>query len=199
MATNTTRRSGESTRAEILRVSLELFSRKGYDGTSIRDIAEAMGLTKSSLYYHFSGKEAIIRALLDDRRSELDALLDWIDEQPPGDDLLRRTALRWVDSTTPQRMQGMRFAHANRPMMAQLAAEGGDIRSWFGEVLERVMPDESPVEATLRARMAFDTVSAALFAALGTDATDDEVLATARDATIALTADPDAPVDRVVR
>ncbi|WP_222122091.1 TetR/AcrR family transcriptional regulator [Curtobacterium sp. 9128] len=181
------RRPGSETRAEILRVALELFTARGYEGTSIRDIAEALGITKSSLYYHFAGKEAIIRALVDDRRDELDALLAWIDEQPPGPDLLRRTALRWVDATSPQRIRGMRFAHANRPMMQKLADEGGDIRTWFDEVVARLVPADAPRTETLRARMAFDTVSAALFAALGTDATEAEVLQAARAATIALT------------
>lgn len=183
-----TRRPGSETRAEILRIALELFTAKGFEGTSIRDIAEALGVTKSSLYYHFSGKEAIIRALLDDRRDELDELLAWVGTQPDGPDLLRRTALRWVESTSPQRIRGMRFAHANRPMMAKLAAEGGDIRSWFGEVVDRVLPPGAGVPERLRARMAFDTVSAALFAALGQDVTDDQVLDAARAATIALTA-----------
>ncbi|MEN0104088.1 MAG: helix-turn-helix domain-containing protein [Curtobacterium sp.] len=195
-----TRRPGSETRAEILRVALELFTSRGYEGTSIRDIAEALGVTKSSLYYHFASKEAIIRALLDDRRGELDALLAWIDEQPPGPDLLRRTALRWVDSTSPGRIRGMRFAHANRPMMQKFAEEGGDIRSWFDEVVDRLVPADAPWTERLRARMAFDTVSAALFAALGTRASEEEVLATARAATIALT-DPErpGPVGRVAR
>jgi hypothetical protein len=71
--------------------------------------------------------------------------------------------------------------------MGRLAADGGDIRSWFDEVVDRVVPPGATVEQRLRARMAFDTVSAALFAAQGTDAGTDDVLAAARTATIALT------------
>jgi AcrR family transcriptional regulator len=197
------RRSGSETRAEILRVALELFTSRGYEGTSIRDIAEALGVTKSSLYYHFASKEAIVRALVDDRRDELDDLLAWIDAQPSDpthpDRILRATALKWIDSTSPQRVQAMRFAHANRPIMSRLAADGGDIRSWFDEVVDRVVPDESPLEQRIRARMAFDTVSAALFAALGTDATTDDVLAAARTATIALTEPPTRTDQRPAR
>lgn len=198
-----TRRPGSETRAEILRVALELFTSQGFEGTSIRDIAEALGVTKSSLYYHFASKEAILRSLLEDRRGELDELLAWIDEQPPAPDLLQRAALRWVDSTSAGRIRGMRFAHANRPMMHKLADDGGDIRAWFDEVVERLVPADAPWTEKLRARMAFDTVSAALFAALGTDAPQDEVIATARAATLALTrpasADRTAPVDRLGR
>jgi AcrR family transcriptional regulator len=181
-----TRRPGTETRAEILRVALALFTERGYEGTSIRDIAEALGITKSSLYYHFDGKEAIIRALVGDRREEIDEFLAWIEEQEPSSELPLRAALRWIDATTPERIQGMRFAHANRPVMARLADSGGNIRSWFDEVIDRLLGDDAPMPDKLRLRMAFDTVSAALFAALGSSATEDEILAAARSATIAL-------------
>lgn len=183
----TTRRVGSETKTEILRVALELFTERGYEGTSIRDLAEVLGMTKSSLYYHFANKEAIVRALLDGRQNEIDDLLAWVDLQEPGPDLLRRTALRWVESTGRERVQGMRFAHANRPIMQKLAAEGVDRRSWFDAVVDRVLVAESSTPDRLRAQMAFDTVSAALFAAQGTNASDDDVLKAAHSATIRLT------------
>ncbi|MBF4584789.1 TetR family transcriptional regulator [Curtobacterium sp. PhB137] len=183
----TTRRPGSETRAQILRVALEQFTERGYEGTSIRDIAEALDITKSSLYYHFTNKEAIVRALLDGRRNEIDELIAWVESQQAGPDLLRRAAVRWVESTGRDRVQGMRFAHANRPIMQKLAAEGTDRRSWFDAVVDRVLPEAAPRADRLRAQMAFDTVSAALFAAQGSDASDDEVLEAARTATIMLT------------
>jgi AcrR family transcriptional regulator len=95
---NEKRRSGNETRSEILRVALELFTERGFEGASIRDLAEALGMTKSSLYYHFASKDAILAALMENRRDEVDGLLAWVDDQPRTPDLLRRTALRWVDS-----------------------------------------------------------------------------------------------------
>jgi TetR/AcrR family transcriptional regulator, cholesterol catabolism regulator len=50
----------ESTLNEIRRVALDLFSTKGYEGTSIRDIAEGVGIRTSSMYHHFASKEAIL-------------------------------------------------------------------------------------------------------------------------------------------
>ncbi len=57
--------SGEDTRQRILDVSAELFVDQGYDGTSLREIAERLGVTKAALYYHFSSKDQILRALLE--------------------------------------------------------------------------------------------------------------------------------------
>ncbi len=48
---------------EILEKSLELFANQGYFGTSMDDIAKAVGIKKASLYSHYSGKEGIFTAL----------------------------------------------------------------------------------------------------------------------------------------
>ena len=48
----------------ILDESLALFSVKGYDGVSMSDIAEAVGIKAASIYKHYTGKEAIFRSIL---------------------------------------------------------------------------------------------------------------------------------------
>lgn len=60
---------GQQTRQAILDAALELFADKGYLGTSIRDIAGAVGVRESALYNHFSSKEAIVIGLLDAARA----------------------------------------------------------------------------------------------------------------------------------
>lgn len=52
-----------STRERILDIALELFTERGYDKTSLRDIAERLGTTKAALYYHFERKEDILLEL----------------------------------------------------------------------------------------------------------------------------------------
>jgi len=52
-----------STRERILNVALELFTEKGYDGASLREIAEQLGVTKAAIYYHFASKDDILMAL----------------------------------------------------------------------------------------------------------------------------------------
>jgi AcrR family transcriptional regulator len=52
------------TRQRILEVAAHLFSERGFAGTSIRDIADALGVTKAALYYHFPSKDAILGELV---------------------------------------------------------------------------------------------------------------------------------------
>jgi AcrR family transcriptional regulator len=51
------------TRERILDVALDLFIEHGFDGTSLREIAEHLGITKAALYYHFASKDDILMAL----------------------------------------------------------------------------------------------------------------------------------------
>lgn len=52
-------------REEILRISLRLFSNKGYHATSIRDIARAAGITEGLIYHYFESKEDLLKSIVD--------------------------------------------------------------------------------------------------------------------------------------
>ncbi len=54
---------GSATRERILDIALELFNEKGYENTSIREIAERLGTTKAALYYYFARKQDILLEL----------------------------------------------------------------------------------------------------------------------------------------
>jgi AcrR family transcriptional regulator len=53
----------EQTRKQILATSLELFMAQGYEATTVDGIAEAAGVTKPTVYYHFESKEDLFHAL----------------------------------------------------------------------------------------------------------------------------------------
>jgi AcrR family transcriptional regulator len=55
--------AGASTREKILDVALDLFTDQGFDGTSMREIAERLNISKPAIYYHFASKEEILMAL----------------------------------------------------------------------------------------------------------------------------------------
>jgi AcrR family transcriptional regulator len=55
----------DSRRRQLLRASARLFREKGYDGTSVRDIAQATGLQSGSWVYHFPTKQDILVAVME--------------------------------------------------------------------------------------------------------------------------------------
>jgi AcrR family transcriptional regulator len=52
-----------STREKILDVALDLFTDQGFDGTSMREMAERLNISKPAIYYHFASKEEILMTL----------------------------------------------------------------------------------------------------------------------------------------
>lgn len=54
----------QNTKDRILEEAINLFSIKGYDGISIRDISKAVGIKESSIYNHFSSKEEILDIII---------------------------------------------------------------------------------------------------------------------------------------
>jgi AcrR family transcriptional regulator len=66
--------SGGSRREQILSCALELFRKQGYDRTSLREISERLGISKSGLYHHFGAKDDLVMSLVGpplDRINEL--------------------------------------------------------------------------------------------------------------------------------
>ena len=57
---------GSGTRERIFLTAAELFTKKGYDAVSIREICEKVGVGKPALYYYFADKEALLLALIDE-------------------------------------------------------------------------------------------------------------------------------------
>ena len=67
-----------NTKQKIIDVSIDQFSKKGYDSVSLRQIAEEVGIKKSSIYSHFPSKEAILMEIFNyfTNLFEHDALLN---------------------------------------------------------------------------------------------------------------------------
>lgn len=187
-------RTGAETRAEAQRVALALFSEQGYEATSMQQIADALGIRKASLYYHFAGKEEIVRSLLADRGDEAGELAAWVEEQKPSAGLARETVLRWIDAQPADKLRGLRLLAANPLLVRAVSARSGvDVGASLERVLDALVARMPPVggAATARRRillrMAFGSLPAALASAADVpDATEADAIAAARAAALAL-------------
>lgn len=76
---------GRRRRAQILADAMHLFSRTGYGDTSLRDIAEAVGVSKSTLLHHYASKELLLSAVLAERDRSIQDRVDAHREERAAD------------------------------------------------------------------------------------------------------------------
>lgn len=70
-----------SARCRILQAAVDIFGRKGYAGTSVREIVERAGVTKPVLYYHFHSKEGLMMAIIDAAAREVRRVIEEVQRQ----------------------------------------------------------------------------------------------------------------------
>jgi TetR/AcrR family transcriptional regulator, cholesterol catabolism regulator len=78
-----------SRREELSRQAARLFAEKGYHGTSVGDLADALGVQKGSLYAHIEGKEDLLYETMRSGAAAFHAGLDGIPERLPAIEKLR--------------------------------------------------------------------------------------------------------------
>ncbi len=76
-------------RSELTREAAKLFAQKGYHGTSIGDIADALGVQKGSLYSHIASKEDLLYETMRDGARAFHGALDAIPEDLPATEKIR--------------------------------------------------------------------------------------------------------------
>jgi TetR/AcrR family transcriptional regulator len=131
------------TRERILAKALELFSLKGYAATSVREVCDAAGIAKPSLYHFFGSKEGLYRALVDE---SLDAyrrdLKETLSKPGSSRERLGRVARGYFRAAREQR-DLMRFLFAlihARPTEAP-ATDFSQFRHTAVTVIEEVIDD----------------------------------------------------------
>ncbi len=73
MTATPTRMSATDRRTQLIEVAIDLFSRKGFGGTTTKEIAAAAGVTEAIIFRHFATKQDLYKAILDARCSTRDA------------------------------------------------------------------------------------------------------------------------------
>jgi AcrR family transcriptional regulator len=76
-------------RAELTRVAARLFAEKGYQGTSLADLADALGMQKPSLYHHIASKEDLLWEVASEGAAAFHAGLDAVPEREPAVEKIR--------------------------------------------------------------------------------------------------------------
>lgn len=152
------------TREQIRTVALDLFAERGYDATSLREIAEQLGVTKAAVYYHFRTKEEILSSLFDEQLAGVDAILDWAREREPGHERSRGIVERYSGL-----LAGGSGAQISRLIQSQQVlkdfAPGQEMHRRFRMLAELLVLRGDPVDVQLRGRLALVAVHLGAFGA----------------------------------
>jgi AcrR family transcriptional regulator len=126
--------TGPERRQQLLEVGRELFGRRGYEATSIEEVAARADVSKPVVYEHFGGKEGLYRAVVD---GEMHRLLERFQSALSSGghprELLERAALVLLDYIEDD-TDGFRVLTRDAP----LTSGTGTFSSLIGEVARRV-------------------------------------------------------------
>jgi AcrR family transcriptional regulator len=154
---------GQNARARIQEVALQLFIDEGYDKTSLREIAERLGVTKAALYYHFPTKEDILSSMVEDRMAQLKQIIDWAAEQPRTEEVRREIIRRYAEMLQGARhFKIMQFFERNQTV-AKTLQSGDAMRSQMMELMNLLSDNSDPAPVQLRRSMAIFALHASWF------------------------------------
>jgi AcrR family transcriptional regulator len=152
---------GRDTRSRLRELALELFAEQGYEKTSLREIAERLGVTKAALYYYFKSKEDIVRSLVEDYMADIDELIAWGNEQPRSADTRAAIVRRYLEIVA-NGTAVFRLLHQNQAAVSSLAAakERGELfRERMDALVELLTEPGAPVHDQVRAASCLVSIS----------------------------------------
>ncbi|MFJ8581616.1 TetR/AcrR family transcriptional regulator [Micromonospora sp. NPDC093277] len=168
------RESTGGTRERIQAVALELFTEQGYEKTSLREIAERLGVTKAALYYHFKSKDEIVSSFVEDRLRRMDELIAWARTQPATLATRRTLIGRYAEAMFGSDLTAvMRFFEQNQTVLKSLVA-GQQMRERMMRLANELCRGDDTPAAQLRAALTLFAVHSSWFAVRAPDITDDE-------------------------
>jgi AcrR family transcriptional regulator len=162
------------TRERIQDVALELFTEQGYEATSLREIAERLGVTKAALYYHFKTKDDIITSLVERQVAHLAELLDWAREQPRTVDTRREFVRRYAEMLRQAGHERLiRFFERN-PTVMRSHKSGAHMRERMVAILDILSDRADPLPDQIRCSLAIFALHATWFVVRDPGVTEDQ-------------------------
>jgi AcrR family transcriptional regulator len=164
----------EDTRSKIQDVALELFTEQGYEATSLREIAERLGVTKAALYYHFKTKDEIAASFLEDRAAALSRLIEWARTQPGTVETRRELIRRYAEELHVSRHHKvMRFLERNQTALRDNPKHEA-MRGVMTQFADLLTEPGDPLARRVKSSLAIFALHATWFLAKDEQYSDDE-------------------------
>ena len=139
----------ETTRADrqerILRAAVACFARRGYDGTTMEEIAIEAGIAKGAAYIYFPSKEALFLALYEGWGCTLrEEIMRALGELPPAEQASARRVLRTIVEVTGRHVQA-------EAAICRVLMEGRTLAAYVPAIAERVATEQAQAQAQIEA------------------------------------------------
>lgn len=127
----------DDTKARIRAVAMELFTAQGYEQTSLREIADRVGMTKASLYYHYPSKQALLIALIEPLVEEWRRDVEAAEREPYSPVSVRLFLGRILDTMIRHRdacaivMRDTPALATVKPILQEMMQIGGRLHDWL--------------------------------------------------------------------
>ena len=141
--TRAARAEGREARDELLTAALRVFARRGYREAGVDEIAAEAGYSKGALYWHFSGKEDLLQALLDERiDAPMREMVELLESAPPDRDMSVEAAREFARRISTERdallleREYWSLAIRDPELRARYAERQTELRTAFARALE---------------------------------------------------------------
>lgn len=176
----------DTTRERIRAAAVELFTQQGYEKTSLREIADRVGITKASLYYHYPSKQALLLAIVEPFLADSAATMDAAGRMPRTPATIRFILEREIDTMLRHRAATAMLCRDVAAVMTALAPKLEEIKQ-LGTRMQAWLAGPDPTPADLiRAMAAVEVLRTTLVAATRPELPETEVRQVLLDAAAAI-------------
>lgn len=148
-----------TTRKRIVEAALGLFAEHGYEGTSVRMIADETGMSTGLLYNYFDGKQALLHAIFDESMADVRESFARADALPRSDRL--EQLIRGSFEILRRNLTFWRLSYGVRMQPAVLAGLGAELHAWTATILrtlERYLRDADVEQPAVEAAVLFAVI-----------------------------------------
>jgi AcrR family transcriptional regulator len=150
----------EESRSKIITAALRLFGAHGYEGASVRMIAEAAGVAQGLMYSHFAGKEDLLRAIF---QQSIQDVYESFAAAEAGDHAQGpvERIIRAAFAAVQAKLDFWRISYGVRMQHAVIAALGEDLTDWTRAIratLERALQEAGAAQPVIQAAILFATI-----------------------------------------
>ncbi|MGQ4618467.1 TetR family transcriptional regulator [Nocardia sp. R7R-8] len=154
--------AGRSTKSAIRDAAMKLFGAKGFEQTSLREVADAVGITKASLYYHYASKLDLLLAIIDPIVDHMRSVVDDLDRLPHDTESIRQVLRTYLRGLIHHRDAGALIVRDTVAIINAMADRYPDLKNTNEALRQWLAGPDATAAAQLRACAALEVICVAL-------------------------------------